>query len=127
MEIKEIIKNFLLKGENLIDLLSTAFYSSPWFYGAIDKEKYGNLIQPTSECREEKWADVLKGNGKMIVIDAEDDDTEHEISLQDIINAFEIIIIKHPKLYARLIEQEDDFYDADAVIQYAVFGEWVYG
>ena len=46
---------------------------------------------------------------------------------QEFIKGFKKVLAKHPKVYARIMEQESDFYDADAVIQYAVFGKWVYG
>lgn len=132
MDFKEVIKRQLLKGEtkgeNLVDLLSTAFYGSSWFTASVDKEKYGNLIQPTSECREEVWTDVLMGGGTLIVEDFEED-SEYEISLDDICKAIAKLHDEHLNVYARIMsfDGEADYYDADAVIQYAVFGEWVYG
>ena len=132
MDFKEVIKRQLLKGEtkgeNLVDLLSTAFYGSDWFTASVDKEKYGNLIKPTSECREDKWADVLMGGGTLIVEDYEED-KKYEISLKDICKGIAKLHDTRLNVYARVMafDGSADFYDADAVIQFAVFGEWVYG
>lgn len=125
---KEIIKQALLKEDNLVDLLSTAFYGSSWF-SATREEKYDHLIKPTSECREEKWADILKGGGKIKVIDWEEDEEEHDLSLDDIVKGLEKLAEKHLHVYTRVMtfDGDADFYDADAVIQFAIFGEWVYG
>ena len=136
MDFKEVIKRQLLKGEtkgeNLVDLLSTAFYGSTWFTASVDKEKYGNLIKPSSEYREQIWADVLMGGGTLIVTETEtevDDEVEHEISLKDICKGITKLHDKHLNVYARVMafDGSADFYDADAVIQFAVFGEWVFG
>ena len=127
MKTEKFIKEFLLKEDNLVDLLSRAFYPSPWFMGVI-RDEYKHLINPQSKCREDKWADVLRKGGKMtVIVNDSGEEEKHDIELQDIIDAFEQMIMKHPKMYARLIEGDADFYDADAVIQIAVFGELTYG
>ena len=126
MTLKNIIRQTLLKGENLVDLLSTAFYGNSWFSCEVD-DKWKYLIKSSSECREDKWADVLKGGGKITVVDWEDDKSRHDISLDDIVKGLEKLYDEHLHVYARAIENDGDFYDADAVIQYAVYGEWVYG
>ena len=125
---KEIIRLALLKEDNLVDLLSTAFYGSSWF-SVLRDEAFEHLIKPTSECREDKWADVLKGGGKIRVMDWEDDETQYDLSLDDIVNGLMKLQEEHLHVYARVMtfDGDADFYDADAVIQYAIFGKWVYG
>lgn len=125
---KEIIRQTLLKEDNLVDLLSTAFYGSDWF-SVIRDEAFEHLIRQESECREEKWADILKGGGKVRVIDWEDDEKQYDLSLDDICNGLMKLHNEHLHVYARVLtfDGDADFYDADAVIQYAIFGEWVYG
>lgn len=124
----EIIKTKVLEGDNLISLLSTAFYGSEWFY-ATRSDKYENLIRPQSECREEKWADILKGGGSIVVVDVEDEESEHEINLNDIVRALAKISVEYPKVYGRVMcfDGSADFYDCDCVIQFAVYGDWIYG
>lgn len=128
---KEIIRLALLKEDNLVDLLTTAFYGSYWFSARIPDE-YKKLVNPDSECREEKWADVLKKGGKIMVIDWEEEDeneSEHLIDLNDICKGLMKLHNEHLHVYARVMtfDGDADYYDADAVIQYAIFGEWVYG
>lgn len=124
---KEIIRLTLLKEDNLIDLLSTAFYNSSWFTAYIPDE-YKHLVNLNSECREDKWADVLKKGGKICVVDWEEDE-KHLIDLNDICNGLIKLQEEHLHVYARVMtfDGDADFYDADAVIQYAIFGKWVYG
>lgn len=125
---KEIIKNKLLESDNLVDLLSTALYGNEWF-SATYYPQFNNLISPQSECREDKLADVLKGGGFIVITDWEDDESEHEVTLDRIVDAICKMAIEQPKVYGRLItfDGEADFYDADCVLQYAVYDEWVYG
>lgn len=124
---QEVIRQALLKEDNLVDLLSTAFYGSSWFSGTIP-EKCRHLVKPTSECREDKWADVLKNGGCIIVYDWEEE-KEYELTLDAIVKGMEKLSGEHLNVCARVMtfDGDADFYDADAVIQYAIFGEWVYG
>ena len=125
---QQIIRQALLKEDNLVDLLSTAFYGSPWFSVSVD-ESFSHSIKPTSDCREEKWADVLKAGGKIRITDWEDDETQYDLSLDDIVKGIEKLSESHLHVYSRVMtfDGDADFYDADAVIQFAIFGEWVYG
>ena len=128
MTLKNLIRQALLKEENLVDLLSTAFYGNEWFTCEIpDKWKY--LVKSSSDCREDKWSDVLKGGGNITITDWEDDESKHDISLEDIVKGLEKLYNEHLNVYARVMsfDGDADFYDADAVMQYAVYGEWVYG
>lgn len=124
---KEIIRLTLLKEDNLVDLLSTAFYNSSWFTAYIPSE-YRSLVNLNSECREDKWADVLTKGGKICVVDEEENE-KYLIDLNDICNGLMKLQEEHLHVYARVMSfsGEADFYDADAVIQYAIFGKWVYG
>lgn len=113
--------------ENLVDLLSTALYGNFWA-GAYTKDEYKELINPDSECIEENWADVLLGGGKLTITDCEEDE-EFDIDLPKLAKAIRKIREVEPEIYARVIKFDGsaDMIDADCVIQYAVFGEWVYG
>lgn len=113
--------------ENLVDLLSTALYGNFWA-GAYTKDEYKDLIKPDSECIEDEWADILLGGGKLTITDCEEDE-EFDIDLPTIAKAIRKVRKEEPEIYARVIkfDGDADMIDADCVLQYAVFGEWVYG
>lgn len=108
-------------------------------------------------CREDIWARMLMNGGKLRLLDPESDwhwkgyprgamvwswqimvenlepeDGEwHDIGIDDIINAIQVY---GKKGYAndcgadlKSINENGDFYDADAVIQIAMYGDVIYG
>lgn len=123
----DYVTKCLQEKENLASFLSDALYGNPWA-GAYTKDEYKELINPDSQCREDKWADVLLGDGKLTITDCEEDE-EFDIDLPKFAEALRKIREVEPEIYARVIKFDGsaDMWDADCVLQYAVFGEWVYG
>jgi hypothetical protein len=117
--------------EFLTNLLSTASYGSPWFVFQVHKDtddKTYNEATSLYECREDRWAYILFNGGSLNIVDVDDEDEEeHKVTLEDIIRGFEIVMLNYPEQYCSLMTENDDFYDADAVIQCAIFGELTYG
>lgn len=117
--------------EFLSNLLSTASYGSPWFVFTVHKDtddKTYNEAKSLYECREDRWAYILLNGGSLNIVDVDDEDEEeHKVTLDDIVKGFEIVMFNYPEQYCSLMTENDDFYDADSVIQCAIFGELTYG
>ena len=73
-------------------------------------------------CYEDVLAEILESGGKLTVYDREDD-KDHELTLEKLLNGW--------KKYAEDHNADDfDEYDgvsADCIMQYAIFGEVIYG
>lgn len=128
MKIKNSTSNYLLEDDHLVDLLSGAFYYSSWFRGEIPDQFYKEFDTDDAEVStlEEALALILKRGDFIRVIDLEDD-KDYQVTLDMIQNAWnsdtkEIIRAKYHILYDCA-----DFYDYDAIVQTAIFGEVVYG
>lgn len=126
---KKTIKSIVNNKEFLVNFLSTASYGSTWFaFGThtdTPKEIYENA-KLLNECREEIWADVLLNGGFLLVEDVEEE-KDYKVSIKDIEKGFATFMLECPQAYARIMDEEDDFYDDDALMQVIVFGEVVYG
>lgn len=112
-----------------MDFLSGATYDSYWASVSVHDDTSAEVrkaANENNECREEVWADVLLNDEFIEVYDIEEEEA-HKISLNDIIKAFKQLIIDYPKHYANIMSEEADFYDYDAWMQCAVFGDIIYG
>lgn len=123
------VRHFFSNEENLINLLANASYPSFFHYGALkgtydkyitQKERLQNL------CREDKWAKVLLRGGCIAIYDIEEDE-QHLVDFNMILKGATIVQEQYPKSMARMFVGEDDFFDNDAIIQCAIFGEIIYG
>jgi hypothetical protein len=81
---------------------------------------------PNSEiCREDVWMQILKDGGSLYLIDDEDDDEEkHIVTLKDVHKKVSEVDVRH---LTDMINENDDAYTGDAIIQTVFFGEIVYG
>ena len=130
-QINEKVQKFFSDEENLVNLLANASYSSPFFSFGVKKGTYDAYLNEDENndkdlCREDKWAKVLLRGGSIMLYDVEEEE-EHVLDLHMIYVGATKLMEEHEKVMANIFEEEDDFYDNDAVIQYAIFGEWVYG
>ena len=125
-KVKSIKELFTL--DFLTDILSTAFYGSPWFVCSAndcnDVELVKEAQRETTDV-ESKWAYILLHGGVIKVEDPEDE-KEYKLSLNKIINGFKIVMLNYPENYCNIMTENGDFCDADCVIQCAVFGELTY-
>lgn len=91
-------------------------------YEAARQRLHDRMPSPFKPCYEDVLAEILEYGGKLIVYDREEDE-EHELALTDILKGW--------KMYAEEYKAYDfDEYDAisaDCIIQYAIFGEVIYG
>jgi hypothetical protein len=124
-EVKKIVSD----KEFLVNLLSTATFSSFWTGVGVHEDTDKEVVKYArehNECREDVWADVLLKGGYLFVDDVEEEES-YKISLDDVINGFIILMLKYPTNYANIIDENEDYYDADAWLQCTVFGEVIYG
>ena len=128
------IKEVLTK-EFLVDWLSTAIYGSFWCDCGVHVDTSDEVYEQAkknNDCREDKWADVLLHGGSLNIIDVEEceddsDEGEHKITLEDIEKALPLFMLNYPSQWAAIMDETGDLYDADALLQFVVFGDVIYG
>ena len=129
--IKEVLTKSFLS-----DWLSTATYGSFWCECNVHEDTSDEVYYKAKEnndCREDKWADVLLNGGTLIIIDREEyndgdeDEACHKMTLDDIERALPLFMINHPSQWTAIMDETMDLYDADALLQFVVFGEVIYG
>lgn len=112
------IKVEKMERNEIADLLTTALYGSYiWKVDNTTKEyneAQGNTI-------EDKLADVLLKGQQVILIDTEEDET-FSLNLYQLYRGLELYV----KNGGHIAIEEYDFNDADAVLQYAIFGKIVF-
>lgn len=138
--------------ETIVNLLSTAFFGSSYLSLSYDSVEYKQLPNADEyDCYERKCAKLLLAGKTIEVGDryAEDEtdfygNLPHEwdgdvytmyytVSLDDIRRGLENILNNH-KEYAKYVNQlmdedcaEFDLTSADCLIQFIVFGDYIYG
>lgn len=133
MDLIKSIKE-LLNQEYLSEILSTATYGSFWCDCSVHKDTPDDVYNKAKEiyeCREDIWAYCLLNGGYLNICDVETceeegEEGEHKVGLDDIVKGFEIVMLNEPNIYAAIRGDNYDLYDADAVIQCAVFGDITY-
>ena len=133
-----------LSQDDLVELLSSSLYDSYWASANYDSIEYKQLPNAEeNDCLEDKCAKLLLA-GKTIEIadresfndyygslphkwDEEEKTMNYTISLKDIKRGINKCFKTNPKAVINLIEQEEDFYDADSILQTIVFGKAIYG
>lgn len=117
-----------LNKETLVDIFSTATYGSDWL-GICRPKKFDSLVKEGSECREEKWADILLGGGYIVAFayDGDDEPTRYEVTLDMMKKGLEVFKDKCPYDYADFITENEDYCTCSNLMQCVLFGEVVYG
>lgn len=137
-----------LNEQQLSDLLSTASAAYGGFdYWSWSEEEYREaklqLLAERGEtdddlCYEDIWARLLFNGGHLWLLEAESDaindsesDDWHLVGLNDICNGLKLYLsddsFDRALSSVESIIEEGDFWDADAVMQYAAYGEVIYG
>lgn len=126
----KIIAQVKLEKQELVDLLSTAFYGNPIFGCDYTDElvnyKKSHKDQFKDMCYEDVMAEWLFLNpNNTIEVDDPEEDKTYYLTLSQIEKGYGIYL-QHP--YEDQIYVEDmDLIGADCVIQCALFGEVIYG
>lgn len=129
INLEKEVKKIVSDKEFLVNLLSTATFSSFWAGVGVHEDTDEEVVKDArdnNECREDVWADVLLKGGYLFVDDVEEEES-YKISLDDVINGFIILMLKYPTNYANIMDENEDYYDADAWLQCTVFGDVIYG
>lgn len=116
-----------LNKDNLVDIFSTATYGSDWL--EIKRPKALNyLVNDESVTREEKWADILLGGGKLTAFVYDDENPLRiTFSLEEMEKGFKKFIEECPQDYADLVNGDSDYYTASNLMQCVLLGEVVFG
>ena len=115
--------------EFVTTILCDSMYDSPWFRVRLDSDNAivkSAMDNEQNKCREDVWADILMNNGTINIEDIEDEKT-YTIGLNNLKNGLVKLMIHYPRNYASIMDESYDFYDVDMLMQYAVFGEVIYG
>lgn len=135
--------------ENLVDLFSTGLYGNGKFYSDYDRDWFNeHCKKDDGDCYEDSMAKVLLAGGKIVISDryaeGADDfygtlphkwDSEHwcmdyDVTLQDVVNGLQKAADdgESERVYNLANDAgELDMWDADVLLQYIVFGEYIYG
>ena len=143
--------------DDLVNLLATATEGCGWLEITMPQGSYkGTSLEDDDDCREDAWAKVLLAGGHLNVYDgyAEDetdfygtlthrwsseeedggyDAMEYQLTLEDIKRGLEKAFSSQDYIstYAHHLIEDDgmqlDLTEAEALMQYILFGEEIYG
>ena len=118
----------------LVALLCTATYGSDWLeINTLKSERFmeEDVEQSVRDywCREDKWAYRLLKGGHIVCYDYEDDDyTRYELTLDDIKRGLEKARDGEAvRDWADFVNENDDYYTCNNLMQVCIFGEVIYG
>jgi len=120
----ELTYKFQLTDENIRDLIITAFEGGiNYWCSAASVEDYGDCDPIASTY------DVIPNNGILLLEEAEDGNRV-ALTLPGLLNGIKMFCNLRGTTPAKYFDPDTGDYDADdadGMIQFAVFGEWVYG
>ena len=127
--------------EMLVDLLCTATYGSEWLQiKTLKSERFMDeeVEQSVMDgwCCEDRWANRLLKGGKIVCYDWYDNDalefeenrpTRHELTLDDIKRGLEKARDgKAVRDWADFVNENDDYFTCNNLMQVCIFGEVIY-
>lgn len=118
--------------EMLVDLLCTATYGCDWLeIKTLKSERFMDEEVEESVrdewCREDRWANRLLKGGHIVCIDYEDE-SRYELTLDDIKRGLEKARDGEAlRDYADFVNEEDDYFTCNNLMQVCIFGEVIYG
>lgn len=103
----------------------------------VSRDRLESLLDSASrgasywaQCPELAYAsgirEVMTG-GYLEIVDREEDDKKHSLTLGKIKKGLKIMAIKEPSSFSDLLEGEADDSTGDTFLQCALFGEVIYG
>lgn len=147
MKIKTTITE--INHEDLVNLLSTSSYGSDWLgFKKRKSDYYGTELEDENDCAEDTWAKLLLAGKNIFAYDyyaegctygnlpnkiiGEDEVARYELTLKDITEGLERALSSdsYIKKYIFNWMNEEGCFDiteAEAIMQYIIFGEEVYG
>ena len=114
-----IIKVKSLEYDEAVNLLSTALYGSPWFMVDNTTKEYK---ESDGDTIEDKLVHMLYKGQEVIIIDTEEDKS-YKLTSEKLLKGLSEFI-----RHGGSADIDDyDWCDADSVLQYALFGDVIYG
>lgn len=120
--------------EMLVDLLCTATYGSDWLeIKTLKSERFMDeeVEQSVRDewCREDRWANRLLKGGHIVCYDYDYDDyARYELTLDDIKRGLEKARDGEAvRDWADFVNEKDDYYTCNNLMQVCIFGEVIYG
>ena len=132
----EYVVKHKLDDEEIKDILTTAIEGGISYWACLgnDDEAWENARTSYKERTNEipYYCDVafdVMNNGQAVIFyDEQDDDKKLAMSFGDFLNGCRLFEEKTGKCIHQMLDDGDfDAWDADMIIQYAVFGEVIYG
>ena len=120
----------------LVDLLCTATYGSNWLdVKTLKSERFMDeeVEQSVRDewCREDKWANRLLKGGHIVCLDYYDDDAQparYDLTLDDIKRGLEKARDGEAvRDWADFVNENDDYFTCNNLMQVCIFGEVIYG
>lgn len=120
--------------EDLETLLSDGLTPSENFKVDCDASHYDDYRDvnyqgdPDNMTFEGVLSSILLDNKPIQIIDVGNDDVKYyELTLEKLKEAFNTCLEKDSETFANIVTENYDYYDVDILLQFAIFGEIVYG
>jgi len=127
--------SFTITDEEISDILTTAIEGGIGYWACLlnddpdwiaAREIVKNRLQDTP-CYCDVGLELLK-TGKAIKFEDEEDGTIHELTMEKLLQGCAVFAKEEGKSPSKMLADGDfDANDADMLIQYALFGEVIYG
>jgi len=129
------VKHTLTEG-NILDILTTAIEGGIGYWCCLDNS-HPDWVEAREQWKAEHkdeipcYCDVayqVMKNGKAVILEDEEDDTIYELTLEKFQQGCALYTQRTGKDIHKAMDESDfDANDADAIIQFAVNGEIIYG
>jgi hypothetical protein len=117
----------IISAMRLSDVLCTFVEGGGNFWGRIQGWRKPKDFLCTDN-QSDKWNYPLNERGALFIYDAEEYEEEgknakrYTLTAAKIQRALTVMSKEEPDIISRIIEEQDDAYDASALVQYAIFG-----
>lgn len=128
----KIEKELKITTEDIVDYVLSCEAGGFDYWGELcsDEKDYEAARQRVTErektdikpCYEDVLAEILEGGGKLTVYDREED-KDYDLTMEKLLNGWK----KYIEEYTAYDFDEYDAISADCIMQYAIFGDVIYG
>lgn len=120
----EVTVIYTLNEQDMEDIIVTALEGGIGYWAKLDNTQAEWAEKPAKMPTAEYAWQILRNGGELHFIDEEDDGTEYQFNLTDLLYGIESSI-EAGEWHGDIVSLDASL--ADMIIQYAVFGEVVYG